>query len=437
MWPIYLLLQNFGWAILIFTIILKLATLPLTLKQQKNMAYSQLFAPRVKEIQRKYRDNREKQAEEMQKLQAEGYNPTGGCGPLILTMLILFGMIDVVYKPMTHMEHIPTDQITYTVTVATQAEYTSVILNEYNADDLELIKQFKENKDSIVISQSNPKLEHKYKDDENFKKSYAEKDPTSITMADLQEYGEYIEQNLATLTDKNSRLSNETINRLAQVKTKYSSLQKELFALQTCKKYPNILSETTQIRDEVKQQITNLDKNMDFFGLDLGLTPQWKFEPLLIIPAMSFIFSIAQTLISQHYNKINNPETANAGGMGMKLMIYSMPIISLMIAFSVPAGVGLYWSISYACGIIQALLLQKFYNPAKIREKAEAEYKANRKKHQEVITTAVVTDAETGKEKVVTKTETLNQKEINRRKLAEARKADALKYGEEYHEDDE
>ena len=181
----------------------------------------------------------------------------------------------------------------------------------------------------------------------------------------------------------------------------------------------------------------NLDKNMNFFGLDLGQTPQWKFEPLLLIPVLSFIFSVVQTLLTQHLNRINNPETADAGGMGMKLMIYSMPIISLMIAFSVPAGVGMYWSISYAVGIVQSLLLQKFYNPAKIREKAEAEFKANHKKQQEVTTTAVVTDADTGKEKVVTKTETLSQKEINRRKLAEARKADALKYGEEYNEDDD
>ena len=46
--------------------------LPLQIKQQKNMAFSQLFAPKVKEIQQKYRNNREKQAEEMQKLQAQG-----------------------------------------------------------------------------------------------------------------------------------------------------------------------------------------------------------------------------------------------------------------------------------------------------------------------------------------------------------------------------
>ena len=78
MWPIYLLLQNFGWAILIFTVIVKIAMLPLQIKQQKNMAFSQLFAPKVKEIQQKYRNNRDKQAEEMQKLQAQGYNTAGG-----------------------------------------------------------------------------------------------------------------------------------------------------------------------------------------------------------------------------------------------------------------------------------------------------------------------------------------------------------------------
>ena len=52
-------------------------------------------------------------------------------------------------------------------------------------------------------------------------------------------------------------------------------------------------------------------------------------------------------------------------------------------------------------------------------------------------TTAVVKDADTGEEKVVTKEETLSQKEINRRKLAAARKADAEKYGEEYIDSDD
>ena len=149
--------------------------LPLQIKQQKNMAFSQLFAPKVKEIQQKYRNNRDKQAEEMQKLQAQGYNPAGGCGPLVLTMIILFGVIDVVYKPMTHMEHLSSSDISSTITVAQETEYAKIFLNEYNKQDAELILKYKNgDKDAIFISESNDgaQLTHEFKDDENFKNNY-------------------------------------------------------------------------------------------------------------------------------------------------------------------------------------------------------------------------------------------------------------------------
>ena len=90
MWACYALVQNFGWAIIIFTLIVKAAMFPLNLKQQKNMAISALFTPKVREIQTKYRNNQEKMQEELTKLQKEGYNPTGGCGTMLITFLILF-----------------------------------------------------------------------------------------------------------------------------------------------------------------------------------------------------------------------------------------------------------------------------------------------------------------------------------------------------------
>ena len=72
MWACYALVQNFGWAIILFTVIIKAAMFPLNLKQQKSMAISQLFTPKVQEIQRKYKNNPEKQQEELTKLQKEG-----------------------------------------------------------------------------------------------------------------------------------------------------------------------------------------------------------------------------------------------------------------------------------------------------------------------------------------------------------------------------
>ncbi|MDR0197322.1 MAG: YidC/Oxa1 family membrane protein insertase [Oscillospiraceae bacterium] len=104
MWACYLVTKNIGAAIVIFTVIIRAAMFPLALKQQKNMAVTQLFAPKLKEIQTKYRNNRQKLAEETANLQKEGYNPMGGCLPIILTLVILFGVLDVVYKPMTYFE---------------------------------------------------------------------------------------------------------------------------------------------------------------------------------------------------------------------------------------------------------------------------------------------------------------------------------------------
>ena len=435
MWPIYLLLQNFGWAILIFTIIVKIAMLPLQIKQQKNMAFSQLFAPKVKEIQQKYRNNREKQAEEMQKLQAQGYNPAGGCGPLVLTMVILFGVIDVVYKPMTHMEHLSSTDISSTITVAEETEYAKIFLNEYNKQDAELILKYKNGEtDAMFISESNDsaQLTHEFKDDENYKNSYSDKDPEKISKTDRETYGSFTTEQYADITGDKSRLTAETKNRLAAVAGKYKGMQMELLALQVYEQYPDTFKESSMLSDDVKDRLAALSHNMMFCGLNFGSTPKLAFEPLIIIPIFAFILSLVQTVLSQYISKKNNPEMANAGGAGMKVMLYIMPLFSLWISFSVPAGVGFYWGINYALGIVQTIVLQKLYSPDKLR--AEAEQKM---KERKLTTTAVVTDADTGEEKTVTKTETLSQKEINRRKLAAARKADAEKYGEEYNDEDD
>ena len=55
--------SNVGVAILIFTFVVKLAMLPIYIKQQKNQAKSAVFAPKVQEIQKKYANNKEKQQE--------------------------------------------------------------------------------------------------------------------------------------------------------------------------------------------------------------------------------------------------------------------------------------------------------------------------------------------------------------------------------------
>ena len=65
--PIYAIVGNYGWTIIIFTILLKLVTMPFTVKSQKSMARMQQVQPLISEIQRKYANNREKQQQELDK----------------------------------------------------------------------------------------------------------------------------------------------------------------------------------------------------------------------------------------------------------------------------------------------------------------------------------------------------------------------------------
>ena len=76
------------------------AAVPLSIHQQKSTAKMSVFQPLITEIQQKYKNDPQKQQEELMKLQQEhGYNPMGGCMPMLLTMLVLFGFLGVVYYP--------------------------------------------------------------------------------------------------------------------------------------------------------------------------------------------------------------------------------------------------------------------------------------------------------------------------------------------------
>ena len=104
---IYKLLPNYGWDIILFTLLINLVKIPLQLSQQKSMAKMSAFQPMLQEIQTKYKDKPEKQQEEMLKLQQDyGYKPTAGCLPMLLNFLVIFGVIGVVYNPLERIFHI-------------------------------------------------------------------------------------------------------------------------------------------------------------------------------------------------------------------------------------------------------------------------------------------------------------------------------------------
>ena len=96
-WTYEKVVHNWGWAIVLQTLIINLALLPLRISQMKSMLKMQRVAPQIKSIQEKYKkySMRDPRKQEMQQeiaalYKQEGVNPVGGCLPLIIQMPFLF-----------------------------------------------------------------------------------------------------------------------------------------------------------------------------------------------------------------------------------------------------------------------------------------------------------------------------------------------------------
>ncbi|MDR0719271.1 MAG: membrane protein insertase YidC [Treponema sp.] len=90
------IVNNYGIAILLLTVLVKLVMFPLTRKSSESTMRMQALAPKIKEIQEKYRDNPTKMNQEMAGFyKKEGYNPMSGCLPMIIQIPIFFAMYNL------------------------------------------------------------------------------------------------------------------------------------------------------------------------------------------------------------------------------------------------------------------------------------------------------------------------------------------------------
>jgi YidC/Oxa1 family membrane protein insertase len=89
----YSIIPNYGVAIILLTVLVRVVTAPLTTRQMRSMAKMGTLQPRIKELQEKYADDRQRQSQEMMKLYKEsGVNPLGGCLPILLQFPVFIGL---------------------------------------------------------------------------------------------------------------------------------------------------------------------------------------------------------------------------------------------------------------------------------------------------------------------------------------------------------
>ncbi len=296
---IYHLVNNYGLAIIIFTLITKLIMFPISYKQQKNSARMQLINPKLAKLREKYKDKPEKfQMEQMKLYQEENLNPYGSCLTMFIPLILLWGVLAVVYKPMTYIM----DYSTETITAAKE-----------------------------IVLQLDPE-------------------------SDINKQG----------------------------------MREELFIMETILKNEDAFREAAleyeAIDSDYVTNVTNFAETFTIGKSNLSETPSAKYAEnstlfLFLLPFLSGIVQLIMTVYMQFMQKKRNPDMPSMGCMNV--MLYGMPLFSIWLAFTVPAGVGFYWLCSSLFSFVQSIGLYAWFNDkrvAKIGEKEREKAKKARRR---------------------------------------------------------
>ncbi len=353
---IYNLVQNYGVAIIVFTVFSKALLFPINYKTQKSSAKMQRLNPKLKALRKKYeKDPQKLQEAQMALYQEEGVNPGASCLPMFLQFFLLFGILAVVYKPLTHILGYSGDVIDNVITM--MGDQFPALAEKFKPGDLReelyIMEAFKENQSAFA-------------------------DIAGFSGADVTEFlGNY-----------------------------------KLFGIE--------LSQTPNIKD------------LSNFGL-------W------CIPFISGILQLISTIYSQAINKKRNPDAQQNMGC-MNVMLYGMPIFSIWLAFSVPAGVGFYWACSSLVSLLIQIGLNMYFTPDRVEKICEKDNEKMRKKYgpagkksfSQRMLEAQGQAAPTVSSRSVD-TANMSKKEKNEyesQRINEARKRMAEKYGEDYSSED-
>lgn len=372
MYAIYRLVRNYSIAILLFTLFTRLATFPLSVQQQKSMAATAAINPKLEKLKKQYANNQQKFQEEQMKLYSEeGINPMASCLPLIIQMVLLYGVFDVIYKPLTHIIRVNKD--------------TLEALKNIAAPLFEGNRNFAGRPELYIIQsvQSNPQL-------------FIDGGISPTIVTNIQEFNN------------------------------------KLFGIVDLGSVP-------------KTVIDGGLSNVVFTPENVGL---------MLIPVIAGLAQLVTTIYSTAKSKKLNPDTAQAMGT-MNLMLYFMPIMSVVIAFEAAAGLGYYWICSSLVGIVQMLVLNKIYTPEyveKLIEKDKAKKKTQKRsgimaKYQQMMQEqmAQMNEQQNAGQSSKARVESFDGsklsnsqiKEYERKIIAEARRRQAEKYGDDPDDDSE
>ena len=344
-----LLNNNFGYAIILFSIVLRIILLPITIKQQKSMKKSNKIQGQIKALQVKYKNNPEMLNKETIELyKREKFSPFSGCLSGIVQIIIILSVFYLVSQPLTYMKK----------------------ANDTNPELKEVVNEYKEE----VKNANNSKTRYlEIATISKMKEAYAEVN-NKINSADSVQSNENVENIEENKENQENKVENS------------EETNKNENGEETQEANENA-SEKVESKDDLirrKELLEKLNINMDFMGLDLSKVPSENKTDykVYIIPVLYVISSFATIKLNSMSQKKKNKNAENddkdkkdsnevdTAAQMNKSMLYIMPIMTVSIAFIAPLGLALYWFVSNVLMIGEKVIIEKIMDNKEDEENA-------------------------------------------------------------------
>ena len=323
-------IPNIGLAIILFTILINVLMLPLTIKQQKFSKLNAKMSPELQAIQKKYKDKKDNQS--MMAMQQEtsevyakyGVSPTGSCLQLLIQMPILFALYRVIYA---------------------MPAYVSKIKEAF----FPLV-------DKLIAQEGSAEFIQGFKNSGMYAKQFTN---------DLFVSGnaEYIQNTYIDCLNKAST-------------SEWLSISERFPAL----------------AQDVTSTLENLDVYNSFLGLNIANSPSYVISDAIktgsylliagaiLVPILAALTQWVSIKLMPQAAAPSDNDSTNSAMQSMKMMNNVMPIMSAVFCFSLPAGMGIYWISSAVSRTIQQVAINKHIDKMDIDAMIERNMEKNKDK---------------------------------------------------------
>lgn len=390
----YIVIDKFGIGkisicIIIFTIIVKLVMLPINIKQQKTMKLNSVIMPEIQAIQKKYANKKDNDS--MMKQQAElnavyqkyGTSPTGGCLPMLIQFPILLALYAVMACLPNYINEIQDmyndGVVSYVIGTDESGKLDYHTIHELKdlagLNDVLLDESGDENLDKLVTAYFGQKGNY---EDEKIKDAVY----NSFTSAYSNVFGKQDAWAIVEASFDEAIENAQDLKAISEADWKKVE-DKDLaeYADYTEEDWDALISSYETILDKLDDNHKDIQVSYSFFTIDLSKSPANGVKIAIIIPILSALAQLLNMKISMSSQQNTGNGTADSMMSSMKVMSYSMCVVSAIFCYTFPAGLGLYWVINSAVQVvIQLILNKKFANMDTDQIIKQSIEKANRKR---------------------------------------------------------